>query len=425
MSALPLAGIRVLDFSNIWSGPHCTRLLADLGAEVIKIEAPRRPDLIRGPVRPSSPHEGTYPDDEPGARPYNRHGYFNERNRNKLGLAIDAADPRGREVILELAAVSDVVLDNYAAGVMERLGLGYDRLRKARSDIIVVSMSGFGSTGPERDYVGYGATFDYLAGYATTTGYEDGVPQNLGINAGDPVAALHAAGAILAALVFRRATGRGQFIDLSQRESANRLSVELLLAYQLTGTEPRLRGNRHPTMAPHGYYPCAGEDRWVAIAVEDDRQWAALAGIIGDPALAADPRFSDVVSRVRNADALDEIVARWTASRERDEVVAALRAKGVPCGPVTTAQDLYADPHLWARGFICSIAHPEAGTHEYFGLPWSPAAAQMPRRPAPCFGEHNRQVLVRVLGYHEERIRALEAAGVLASEPAPSWDGTW
>lgn len=425
MAALPLAGVRVLDFSNIWSGPHCTRLLGDLGAEVIKIESPRRPDLIRGPVRPSSPHEGTYPDDDPGPRPYNRHGYFNERNRNKLGLAIDAADPRGREVILELAAVSDVVLDNYAAGVMERLGLGYGHLREARPDIIVVSMSGFGATGPERDYVGYGATFDYLAGYATTTGYEAGVPQNLGINAGDPVAALHAAGAVLAALVYRRATGRGQFIDLSQRESATRLSFDLLLTYQLIGRETAPRGNGHPTMAPHGCYPCAGEDRWVAIAVEGDRQWAAFATAIGEPALAADPRFRDVVSRVRHAAALDDVVARWTMTREREDVVARLRVAGVPCGPVTTAEDLYADPHLRARGFICPIAHPEAGAHEYFGLPWLPAGADMPRRPAPCFGEHNREVLGRILGYDEERIGALEAAGVIASEPAPSWDGTW
>lgn len=425
MAALPLSGIRVLDFSNIWSGPHCTRLLADLGAEVIKIESPRRPDLIRGPVRPSSPHEGTYPDDEPGRRPYNRHGYFNERNRNKLGLAIDAASPRGREVILDLAAVSDVVLDNYAAGVMERLGLGYDRLRGARPDIIVVSMSGFGATGPERDYVGYGATFDYLAGYASVTGYRDGVPQNLGINAGDPVAALHAAGAILAGLIYRRATRRGQFVDLSQRESATRLSVELLLEYQLAGREPPLRGNRHPTIAPHGVYPCAGDDRWVAIVAENDRQWVALCRAMGEPGVAFDPRFGDVVSRVRHAEALDELISRWTMVREREDVVAVLRGAGVPCGPVNTAADLYENPHLRARGFLRRIAHPEAGVHEYFGLPWRTAGLEMPLRPAPCFGEHNGEVLRRILGYDEGRIRALEAAGVLASEPAPSWDGTW
>ncbi len=425
MAELPLTGVRVLDFSNIWSGPHCTRLLADLGAEVIKVESPRRPDLIRGPVRPSSPHEGTYPDDEPGPRPYNRHGYFNERNRNKLGVAIDAADPRGREVLLDLAAVSDVVLDNFAAGVMERLGLGYERLRAVRSDLIVVSMSGFGATGPERDFVGYGATFDYLAGFASVTGYRDGVPQNVGINAGDPVAALHAAGAILAALIYRKRTGRGQFIDLSQRESATRLSAEFLAAYQLTGREPLRTGNRHPTMAPHGCYPCAGEDRWIAIAVERDTQWAALAGVMGSPHLASDERFADVVSRVRHVADLDRLVAAWASPRDRDELVAALREAGVPCGPVTTAQDLYADAHLRARGFICTIRHPEAGEHEYFGLPWRPAANEMPRRPAPCFGEHNRQVLGGILGYPTERIDALEAAGVIAAAPAPSWDGSW
>lgn len=422
MAALALAGLRVLEFGQIWSGPHCTRLLADLGAEVIKIESPRRPDLIRGPVHPSSPHEGTYPDDDPGERPYNRHGYFNERNRNKFGLALDVRHPQGRRVALELAAVSDVVVDNYAAGVMDRLGLGYDALRRARPDIIVVSMSGFGATGPERDYVGYGATFDYLAGFATVTGYADGVPQNLGINVGDPVAALHAAGAILAALIFRRATGRGQFIDLSQRESATRLSAPMLLEYQVEGIAPGPQGNRHRTMAPHGCYPCAGDDSWIAIAVENDRQWEALAGLSG---LAQDERFADVVSRRRHAEELDGLVAAWTRKWERDELVSALRRAGVPCGPVNTARDLFEDQHLRARGFILSIAHPEAGTHEYFGVPWKPATDDMPVRPAPCFGEHNRELLGRPLGYSREGIEELEAAGVIASAPAASWDGSW
>ena len=324
MSRLPLVGVRVVDLSIIWAGPHCTRLLADMGAEVIKVESQGRFDPIRGPLQPRQPADGCYPGNEPGERPYNRHGYFNERNRNKLGLCLDLQHPRGRDAFLRLVAVSDVVVENFSAGAMDRLGLGYRELRRAKAEIIMASMPSFGCTGPESHYVGYGATNDQMSGIVSVTGYEDGEPQNIGINASDPLAGQHAAAAILAALYHREGTGRGQFIDLSHRESAVRLMGGPLLDYWLNGRIAGPRGGRLNFASPQGLYPCVGEERWLAVVVERDDQWQSLCLAMGRPELADDARYADVVSRWHRRRELDAVVGEWTKELSPEEAMEAL-----------------------------------------------------------------------------------------------------
>lgn len=378
------------------------------------------------------PAEGCYPDDEPGERPYNRHGYFNERNRNKLGICLDLRHPRGRRAFLRLAAVSDVVVENFSAGTMDCLGLGYRRLRRARPDIIMLSMPAFGCTGPESHYLGYGATNDQMSGLVSVTGYEeDGGPQNIGINSSDPLAGQHGAAAVLAALYHRRRTGRGQFIDLSHRESACRLMAGPLMDYRGNGRIAGPRGNRPTHASPQGLYPCrpgesaarGGEERWLAIAVETDEEWAGLCRLMGRPELAGDPRYADVVSRWRNRAALDELVAAWTRESPAGEAMEALQAAGVPAGVAHTGETLFTDPQLRFLDFFWRIEHTESGSHEYLGVAWhlsrSPGRLQ---RPAPCLGEHSEEVLrdiARLAHSDLEALRRLGLTGEGAASPPP------
>jgi len=418
MSRLALEGVRILDLSVVWAGPHATKMLADMGAEVIKIESLSRLDPIRGPVRPVSNTEGCYPDNEPGARPYNRHGYFNERNRNKLGLTLDLKHPDGLAIFKRLVAVSDVVIDNFSWGVTERLGIDYERLRTVNPRIIQLSMPSFGTTGPERYYVGYGATNDHLSGITSVTGYTDTGMENPGINISDPIAGLHAAGAILAALLYRQRTGKGQFIDLSHRETATRLTAGPVLDVSMNGRVARPQGNKHAWKAPHGCYPTRGEDAWIVIAVGTDREWEGLCRAAGKPEWVTDPRFSTVSARWKHRHELDQEIASWTRTQDRWDLMQRLQTAGVPAGAVATAEDLLANKHLRARGFFVTITHPEAGTHDYLGLPWkmsrTPGAV---RRPAPTLGQHTEQVLRDLLGLSEAELARLRRERVIGQEP--------
>ena len=413
MERLPLAGVRVLDLSKVWAGPYCTRLLADMGAEVIKVESPGAWDLLRSLVILS----------EPSDRPYNRSIYFNQYNRNKYGCALDFSKPKGREIALRLIARSDIVVENYRSDVLENLDLTYETMRSARSDIILVSMPSHGLWGPEAHRIGYGTSIEQLAGLTSLSGYPDGAPQKSGISYGDPIAGAVAAAAVIAALLYRRRTGRGQHIEVAQWEAFLPFVGEFFLEYDMTGREPQRRGNRHASMAPHGVYRCEGEDSWVAIAVGSDAEFAALCGVIDRPELAQDERFADVVSRYRDQDELDEVVSAWTRERPHREVAAQLQAAGVPASPVFTNPELMADPHLAERRFFEEVAHREAGTWQMDGPAWrfdrSPAHVRL---PAPCFAEHNDYVLRDLLGLSEEEVAELEHEGVAAREPLPGQD---
>lgn len=432
--SLPLEGIRIIDLTMVWAGPFATKLLADMGAEVIKIEAPRNMDLTRNlgidtfMLRPSSPQE----------RPYNKSAYFNEYNRNKLGVVLDLAHPKGRQIFLRLVHTGDVVIENYRPDVMEKLELSYQRLRQVKPDIIMVSMPGYAKKGAESNLVGYGPNIEQMAGLATLNGYVDGPPQKTGISYGDPVAGAVAAAAVIAALIYRRRSGKGQYVEVSQRDALIAVIGEAIMEWGMNQRLMPRTGNRHPWMAPHGCYPCqplpeergrplallmsAGRqkatDRWIAIAVGNDEEWAALCQAMGRPELIDDPRFADSLSRWRHQDELDGIIAAWTAQHEEYELFHLLQSKGVPSGPLLSPLALAGDPHLKERGFLKAVQHPEMGANTVSGPTWRFAEAPVRiRRPAPCFGEHNRYLLHDLLGLSEEEIAQLREDGVTADLP--------
>jgi crotonobetainyl-CoA:carnitine CoA-transferase CaiB-like acyl-CoA transferase len=418
MTRLALEGVRILDLSIVWAGPHCTKTLGDMGADVIKVEALNRLDPIRGPVHATSPREGCYPDRTPGDQPYNRHGYFNERNRNKRGITLDLKAPRGANVFRRLVAVSDVVIDNFAAGVLPRLGFDYPSLAAINPRIIQLSMPSFGTTGPESHYRGYGATNDQLSGIVSVTGYRSDEFENPGINISDPMAGLHAAGAILAALLYRARTGRGQFIDLAHREVATRLLGAPVIDAAVNGRVARPGGNSHPSKAPHGCYPALGDDAWITISVATEEEWRALCAV-ANASWSSDPRFASAPDRLRNREALDTLIGEWTRTRDPRELMAGLQAAGVTAGAVSSAQDLLADPQLRARGFFETIGRPDLGTYDYLGIAWKMSRTPgRVRMPPPRVGEHTAEVLRELLKMPDDEIAALERDGVVGENPA-------
>ena len=412
---LPLAGIRIADLSAVWAGPYATRLLADMGAEVIKVESAGSPDLLRT--------LGLQP---PGTeQPYNRSAYFNHNNRNKYGCSIDLAAVGGKDLFLDLVKVTDVVIENFRADVLDKLGLSYEVLRAIRPDTILISMPGHGKTGPEAGHIAYGTNVEQLAGLASITGYEGGEPHKSGISYGDPVSGTVAAGAIMTALLYRRRTGKGQFIDLAQREALTTLIGEFVVHYSMTRRLPRPSGNSHPAWAPHDAFPCAGDDQWLTIAVRDDAEFVALCGVIGRPDLALDPRFSDGFGRYRNRSVLNEPISAWTSQHSPLDAAIALQDAEVPAGPVESYKQLLDDDlQLRARGFFEDVTHPEAGTWRMERPVWrfSDAPAHV-RINAPSFAEHNDFVFRSLLGLLDRQVTALTASRVIGEIPDTSVHG--
>ncbi len=404
---LPLQGIRILDLTMVWAGPYGTRILADLGAEVIKVEGPRNWDLLRDlSMMPDDPHN------------YDKSAYFNNLNRNKYGCTLDLGQPAGRDVCLRLAALSDVVIENYRPDVMPALGLMYEDFRAVRPDIIMVSMPGHGRDGPEAERIAYGTNVEQLGGLVSVQGYPDRGLHKSGISYGDPMSGIAAAGAIMSALFHRRWTGEGQYIELAQREALTNLVGEQLVGYSATGRVPGPIGDRHVSMAPHGAYPAAGEDEWLTIAVRSDAEFAALCSVVGESGLARDPRFADVVSRHHNQDVLDGILAGWTKTRSAEEAAEMLSAAGVPAMPVMTIPRLVEDPQLRARSFFELVAHAVAGTWEIDSVPYhySETPAHV-RLPPPAFAEHNDYVFRHLLGLSEAEVESLKAGGIISDAP--------
>jgi crotonobetainyl-CoA:carnitine CoA-transferase CaiB-like acyl-CoA transferase len=413
----PLTGVRVLDLTRVWSGPLATRILGDLGAEVIKVEHPS----ARGPRRtlPVDPRRGSFfPGDIPGDDPWNRSASFNKLNRNKMGLTLDLATPEGHEVFCGLVREADVVIENYSPRVMGNLGLSYEELCAINDQIILVSMPGYGLDGPMRDRVAYGTTLDAECGIASLMGYADRGPLRFGVAFPDPVAGIHAAGAILTAVLQRDRIGRGQQIDLSQFECAVTLMGDQVVGYQLTGQRPPRRGNRHRWMAPHGVFECRRPGDWLAIAVASDRQWREFAALAGRSELGADPRYASVVGRLAHEDEVEAIVREWLAKHDAHNAMLALQSHGIAAGEVLSAKGMHEDPHLRARDFFVTLDHPSAGTHDYPGLPLKfSGTPPVFLADAPRLGEHNKRILQALLDYDDARVSALEAAGVIADRP--------
>jgi crotonobetainyl-CoA:carnitine CoA-transferase CaiB-like acyl-CoA transferase len=424
-----LAGVRVLDFTVSWSGPLAGRYLADLGAEVIHVEHP----AVRGMghtgvggdrVEKGGPWEwgqmpgpvfrsGVYPDADPGERPWNRQGVFNKQNRNKLSLCADLKAPGGPELLADLVRSADVVLDNFSPRGVNSMGLDDASLRAHNPDIIRVSMAGYGHTGPDTDRVSFGPILEAHTGLVWTTGYEGEGPMKMGHALPDPVAGLHGAFAVLAALEERDRHGTSGFVDLAQYETYAAIGGEFYFARSATGDEPERPGNRSPDRAPQGVYRAAGDDEWVAISVQDDDEYAALAGAVGAPdGLALDER------RARH-DELDAAITAWTAGRTKLEAMHELQGRGVRAVAVMTNQDIVEDEHLAARGFIVEWDQVDVGPRRFPGFPIHfERPDRIPMRGAPGLGQDNERVLTEVLGYAPERVAALAAGGVLHTRPA-------
>ncbi|HLZ68990.1 MAG TPA: CoA transferase [Dehalococcoidia bacterium] len=401
----PLAGVRVADFTWVWAGPVATLQLAHLGADVIKIESAGRLDTVRS-LPPMWQEE----------RGINRSGYFNQYNQGKRSIALNLKQPEAMELAYELVRRSDVVADNFSAGVMERMGLGYEKLKQIKPDIIQISLAGHGQTGPIAKYVAYGPTQVPMIGLMSLTGYPGGIPREVGISYGDPNGGLNAALAVLAALHHRQRSGQGQCIDMSQWEAALPLVAEGLLAYQVEGRQPERQGNRDAFEAPQGVYRCAGpgDDAWLALACWSDGEWQALARAIGRADLAAAPSLANRAGRKAREDEIDAAITAWTQAREAEAAATALRAAGVAAQAVATTRDVSADARLAERDFWVELPHPECSGARHAGIPWqlggTPLAVQ---RSAPTLGQHTDEVLAGVLGLSAARIAALHAAGAL------------
>jgi benzylsuccinate CoA-transferase BbsF subunit len=390
----PLDGVRVLDFTWVVAGPVTTRILADLGAEVIKVE--RRGSLDFGD---------------------RRGGLSGTLMRGKQSVMLDLTDPRGLDLARRLAALSDVVIDNFSARVMTNLGLDYDALAALKPDIICVRMTGFGLTGPDRDHVSYGPTLQALTGYTLLMAEPDGPPAGFGYSYSDLAVGNLGALAVLAALWHRRRTGRGQLVDLAQLEAVASLVGPALLARAIDGgvSIPTGNASQEAPGAPHGVYPCAGDDRWVAITIFTDADWGHFAEAIGRPIWTCDERFATGARRLRHAAELDQLVATWTRGQRAEEAMAVLQRAGVAAGLVANAEDLCAhDPQLATRGHFVDVFTPEGRTVRIDGPPC--LLSETPARvsgPGPLRGEHTDEVLSRILGCGEGEIRALREAGVV------------
>ncbi len=399
----PLEGIRVADFSWVWAGPFGAMQLAHLGAEVIKFESPTRSDIGRRLAVFRR-------DQEPGL---NRSGYFNQWNQGKKSVELNLSHPEAADLVKRIVSKCDVVIENFATGVMDRLGIGWEALREVNPRLVFASISGYGSSGPYADYMGYGPAMGPLSGLSHATGYVGGGPRETGISVGDPVAGMTAAMAICGGLVERDRTGVGRFLDISLWEATTATALEAWLPHAIRGEEPERMGNRDPEMAPHGLYPTLGDDAWISIACPSDAAWQELAHAMG-PNVVSDPRFATQNGRKTNEAALDRLVADWTASQDRWELTTRLQTRGVAAFPSLTPQDLANDPHLEARGFLERLEHPEVGAMTHAGIPWRlTSGPNGVVRPAPLLGQHTDAVLEELLGLSPNQITDLRAQGLL------------
>ncbi|MBI2329706.1 MAG: CoA transferase [Chloroflexi bacterium] len=398
----PLAGIRVIDFSWMAAAPLATKILADYGAQVIKIEGRKRHD----PQRAMIPFKD-------GIFGLDRSGGYLYYNTGKLDVTLNLAHPKGVEVAKRLVARSDVVVENFAGGVMKRMGLDYGELRKVKPDIIMLSACMQGQTGPHANHPGLGLHLSALSGFSHITGWPDRQPLNLGVYTDFVVPHFNAL-AILAALDYRRRSGQGQYIDMSQYEASVHLMAPLILDYVVNQRVASRMGNRSNDAAPHGAYRCRGQDRWCAIAVFSDEEWQNFGKVIGNPAWVKKSKFRTLPSRKENEDELERLVEAWTINHSAEEVMTMLQAAGVAAGVVETGEDLLEhDPQLKHRRFFQELDHPEIGKHYARGPAFMLSKVPCELRRAPLLGEHNEYALKEILGMTDEEIAELVIEGVV------------
>ena len=406
---LPLEGIRVVDLTHVFAGPTCTRILADLGADVIRFESPNRMDVTRNLI---------ITDNDGLDHPWHRASYFVIRNANKREMVLDLAKPEGIAIVKKLIEGADVLAESFTPRVMENFGLGYEQVKQIKPDIIMISLSGYGQFGPMRDFGAYGMGLEPASGISSITGYAGGPPMRSGLSFTDPYSGFMGAGAILTALAYRRRTGKGQYIDLSEQEAAIPIMGRALFEYQMNQRLPDRAGNRSPWAAPQGCYRCAGDDRWVAISCVNDAEFERLAGAMGHAEWVTDERYATVLARHEHHDELDAAISEWTSQRDHYDVMHTLQAAGVKAAAVLDGKEALLDPQFAARKQFDVIEQPLLGKrplHKHVAARFR-RFETAPRRPAPLFGEHNDEVL-REVGYSDEEIASLKESGVVADAP--------
>ena len=407
--ALPLSGVRVLDLSQVYAGPTCARILCDLGAEVIKIEGLKRIDNIRLAVLADNDAQGDF---------WNRMGYFLFRNAGKRSLTLDFNEPQAVELFKRLVPHADVIVESFTPRVMAQYGLDYESLRKIKADLIMISLSGYGQTGPWRDYSAYGTGLEPASGISSFTGYRGGEPLRTGISFTDPYCGLMGAGALLAALHHKGRTGEGQHIDLSEHEAAIPMGGYALMDHLLNNREPERIGNRSPWFAPQGCYRCRGDDDWLVLTVRNDAEWQAFCGAVGHPEWAEDERFADVLGRHGHHDELDELIASWTREQDHMEAMHLLQGAGVTAAAVLNPKQVLLDAHLRQRGYFDMVEYAGEArpVPKQLGARFS-AFEVGARGGAPRLGEHNREVLQGLLGLSEDEMAELQEAKVIGDTP--------
>ena len=380
---LPLEGVRVLDLSWIIAGPTATRFLAVMGAEVIKVGSARRPD------------------------PSTRGAPFQAYNQSKLYAALNISRPEGLELAKRLASVSDIVIENFAAGVIERLGLGYDTLREAKPDIIMLSSSGTGHSGPDKDYVAYGSLLQYYTGWNSISGYPDSEPIKGGLWA-DPWVGMELAMVAAAALNHRAVTGEGNYVDFSMAEALTASIPEALLDYQVNNRVPDPMGNDDSQHCPHSVYRCLGSDRWIAIAVTTGEEWRSLCSAIGRNDLTDEASLSEAEGRLKQQHRIDAAITEWTARREDYEAMRILQEAGVPAAPYLSPERVFTDPQLRGGGFFSTHATSDGKRHDLPAIGWRFEGGPEPRiAAAPVLGQHNDYVYGELLGLSGEETARL------------------
>ena len=407
----PLRGIKVLDMTHVWSGPLGVRLLADLGADVIKVES------LDGRGGAVVPPGGPEIDVAPGLQPWNHQPLINKLNRNRRSVALNLKTPEGRDIFLRLSDRADVLVENFSARVLPSLGLSHEVLAERNPRLVHVAMPGFGLSGPYRAYVAYGPSIEPMTGLGALMGYSDEEPRVPSTAVLDAMSGTTASVAAIDALLTRQRTGAGALVELSQHEAGILFNGESMVRRQLEDREPHRLGNALATCAPSGVYRCAGEDEWIAIAVHTEQQWRSLATLAALGWLE-DDRFADMAARTAHRELLDVAVEGFTRPWDKLQLMAALAQLGVPAGAVLSAPEWLADPHLQARDYYSNLADADRAPRQSDGLPlridgnrdygwW---------RRAPMLGEHNGEILDE-LGFTPSEISSLQASGVIGNRP--------
>ena len=401
MERMVLEGLKIVEFGRVFAGPFIAAYLGDYGAEVIKVESHSSVDL----TRQSAPFKD-------GVTGIDRSGTFPVSNNSKYGVTLNLKHPQASGIIKKLISWADIVVENFGAGTIERLGLSYDKLKKIKPDIIMLSATIQGQTGPRSTFVGYGYNTVALTGIANLTGWPDRSPVGTLQAYPDSVVPWFSVVAILAALDHRRRTGKGQYIDISQYETTSHLLAPLLLDYTANNRVATRAGNQCPYAAPHGVYHCKGDERWCAITVFNEEEWAAFCRVIGSPAWTKGKKFTSIDKRKENEEELNRLVEQWTTNHTAEEIMNLMQQAGVAAGVVKTNKEMFEDPQLEHRGYFQRVEHSEMGQILQQAWPIRLSESQAKIRPAPCLGEHNEYVSIKILRLSDQEFVELLAAGV-------------